>query len=111
MNLPRSDSAHVPPEKLSGYLLSDSHPVGRSKARFLASLGYERADQVRLAEQLLEIARNEEVTREIRTEFGTKYVVEGRISTPSGGEARLRTVWIVEEQDTRPRFVTAYPLT
>lgn len=63
----------------------------------MASLGYEQVDQLKLAEQLLEIARNEEVAHEIRTEFGTKYVVEGRIATPSGAEARLRTVWIVEE--------------
>ena len=111
MKLPRSDSAYIPSEKLSGYLLSDSHPVGRSKAQFLLNLGFTQADQSRLDEQLLAIARKEEVSQEVQTEYGTKYVVEGSISTPSGTEAKLRTVWIVESQDRRPRFVTAYPLT
>lgn len=111
MKLPRSDSAYIPSEKLSGYLLSDSHPVGRGKAQFLLNLGFTQADQSRLGEQLLAIARNEEVSQEVRTEYGTKYVVEERISTPSGTEAQLRTVWIAEPQDRRPRFVTAYPLT
>ena len=56
MNLPRADSAYIPPEKLSGYLLSDSHPVGRGKARFLKIHGFSESDQDRLSIALLEIA-------------------------------------------------------
>lgn len=74
-------------------------------------LGFTQADQSRLADQLLAIARNEEVSQEARTEYGTKYVVEGQISTHAGTEAQLPTVWNAEPQDNRPRFVAAYPLT
>jgi hypothetical protein len=44
MLLPNADSAEIDPQKLHGYLLSRTHPVGRFKARFFAALGYS-ADQ------------------------------------------------------------------
>ncbi len=59
---------------------------------------------------LLQIAREHYVRDSITTSFGTKYVVEGAIRTPTGQNARLCTVWIVEPPDDRPRFVTAFPL-
>ena len=34
MALPEAESARVDREKLTGYLLSESHPIGRSKAKF-----------------------------------------------------------------------------
>ena len=41
MKLPGGDQAFIPRAKLTNYLLSDVHPVGRSKARFFASLGFD----------------------------------------------------------------------
>jgi hypothetical protein len=43
VRLPGADGAHIDPQKLHGYLLSTSHPVGRFKARFFAALGYTAA--------------------------------------------------------------------
>ena len=40
LRLPESEKAIVDPEKLHGYVLSRSHPVGWFKAAFLALLGY-----------------------------------------------------------------------
>ena len=40
MRLPTADLAEIDPQKLHGYLLSQTHPVGRFKARFFAALGY-----------------------------------------------------------------------
>ena len=40
MRLPNADQAVIEPQKLHGYLLSPSHPVGRFKARFFTALGY-----------------------------------------------------------------------
>ena len=40
---------------------------------------------------------------------GAMHVVVGDSTTPTGRMIRLRTVWIVEPADPRPRFVTAYP--
>jgi hypothetical protein len=38
--LPNADLAEIDPQKLHGYLLSKTHPIGRFKARFFAALGY-----------------------------------------------------------------------
>ena len=55
------------------------------------------------------IAKSEKVNREIVSPYGTKYLIDGDIATPIGITARLRTVWVVEPHNKRPRFVTAYP--
>lgn len=44
MQLPNSESAIVPEEKLRDYLLSPTHPIGRYKASFFQRLGYEQAN-------------------------------------------------------------------
>jgi hypothetical protein len=38
-----------------------------------------------------------------------KYVVAGRVETPSGKRPLVRTIWIVDRGDVVPRLVTAYP--
>lgn len=44
MQLPNSESAIVPEEKLRDYLLSPTHPIGRYKASFFHDLGYEQVN-------------------------------------------------------------------
>ena len=44
-----------------------------------------------------------------RSPYGTKYIIDGGLTTPNGVSAEARTVWIVEVDDVRPRLVTAYP--
>ncbi len=40
MKLPNADQAIIPPEKIRDYLLSSSHPIGKFKAVFFKSIGY-----------------------------------------------------------------------
>jgi hypothetical protein len=110
MNLPNHEQAVVPPEKLSDYLLSLSHPVGRSKAVFFRGLGYDENNTGRLAEALLNIAHSGDVRDTIETEYGVKYVIPGELTGQAGQMAQVQTVWIVDKGQTAPRFVTAYPL-
>ncbi len=44
MRLPNAEKAVIDAEKLRDYLLSPSHPVGRFKAVFFASLGYNQGN-------------------------------------------------------------------
>lgn len=44
MRVPNRDHAYVPERKLTGYLLSRSHPVGTSKARFFRGLGFDESN-------------------------------------------------------------------
>jgi hypothetical protein len=109
MKLPNGDRAIIPPAKLADYLLSDTHPVGRSKTKFLRGVGFNEANADLLGQGLLRIARRDEVVASESSLYGVKYVVDGTLATPSGRHVRLRTVWIVEPGLDRPRFVTAYP--
>lgn len=45
MTVPDAEDAVIPPEKLDGYLLALSHPVGASKARFFRAHGFDNADE------------------------------------------------------------------
>ena len=58
----------------------------------------------------MNVARTGEVKSAITSDFGVKYVVEGVISGPGGRRAVIRTVWVVETGQDRPRLITAYPL-
>ncbi|MFO8231799.1 MAG: hypothetical protein R6U20_03955 [Longimonas sp.] len=110
MKLPRRDHAFIPERKLTSYLLSLSHPVGRGKARFFRRLGFDLSNTDILRDGLLTLARQSNVVRAEQTDYGTKYMVDGLLSTPRGDEVPVRTVWIIEESDRDvPRFVTAYP--
>jgi len=109
MPIPHADSAHVPPKKLSHYLLDPQHPVGGSKAVWFHSLGYDAANAAALERDLLELVRTSDDFTETASPFGSKYVVSSTITAPNGRRVRLTAVWIVEPPSDRPRFVTAYP--
>lgn len=109
MKLPDGEQAVVPPAKLGDYLLSETHPIGRAKAGFFRGVGFTAANADRLMEELLRIARTEEVSASVLSPHGVKYVIDGALPTPLGRVVRLRTVWISEPGLDRPRFVTAYP--
>ena len=109
MRLPNADLATVDRKKLTDYLLSPIHPVGRSKAKFFHELGFGRSHIEEIRESLLSIARSREVVETIASAYGTKYLVDGTIRTPRGDEVDVRTIWIVGTGQIQPRFVTAYP--
>jgi hypothetical protein len=110
MELPNRDQAHVPREKLTGYLLSETHPVGKAKAKFFRNLGFDETQVDRLEQELLLIARSQEVDEVEPTPHEVKHGVNGPVHAPGGTAATIRTVWIIETADPRPRFVTAYPI-
>jgi hypothetical protein len=111
MKLPARDRAYVPERKLTGYLLLLSHPVGGSKARFFRRHGFDGSRADLLREELLGIAKRVDVTGTEETAYGTKYVLDGSVSTPRGEDVAIRTVWMIETRGPdAPRFVTAYPV-
>jgi len=110
MRLPNAEEAQVDRDKLEYYLVSQLHPIGRSKARFFRGVGFDESNLAVLQQALIELARAEEIIETITSAYGTKYIVDGSITTPSGDQITLRTVWIIEKGRDRPRFVTAYPI-
>jgi hypothetical protein len=108
VRLPNSDAAIIPAEKLRGYLLSDSHPIGRYKAAFFRALGF-YAESWELLEAALREVLSEDAERIEVTEYGSKYLVKGNLFGPTGRAAGIATVWIILSGETVPRFITAYP--
>jgi hypothetical protein len=108
MKIPNVEQAFVAQEKVVDYLLSEVHSEG--KAIFFRRMGFSLEYWNVLAQALQTHAAECEVAKTVTSVHGVKYVVEGVFSTPDGRKPKLRSVWIVENGETVPRFVTAYPL-
>ena len=110
MKLPNSKNAYISSSKLLDYLLSQTHPIGKTKARYLRSAGFNESNVNLLRQSLVNLSQTEEIKEVITSPHGVKYLIEGSIQTPAGTYIKLRTIWIIDSGQDYPRFVTAYPL-
>ena len=110
MKLPNARQARVQREKITGYLLAENPESGRGKPNFFAAFGFSADNWQAFAEALLALGSACEVAQVEETEFGVKYVVEGRLDAPDGRSPRVRTIWQIDWGRDRPRLVSAYPL-
>ena len=56
MKLPNHKEAFVPEEKLTEYLISETHPVGSAKSKFFRGLGFNNSNIKELTKVFLKIA-------------------------------------------------------
>lgn len=110
VRLPNAENARVERSKITDYLLAFDHPEGAGKAEFFASFGFSVAQWEVLADALLIHARTHPVSSSSRTQYGTKYRMDGPICCPDGRSPTIRAVWIIDEGAESPRLVTAHPL-
>jgi hypothetical protein len=110
MKLPNIESAFIRPEKITQYLLSENHPVGRHKAKFFLGFGFTLLSWRQLETALLQQASQYEVAQVEATSFGVSYAIDGPLPTPDGRDPQVRTVWFMETGQTAPYFITAHPL-
>jgi hypothetical protein len=108
--LPHPERAIIAERKVVAYLLDETHPDGRSKARFFSSHGFSISAWRVLAQALRRHAAEHPVVETVESAFGMRYVVEGILHAPDGREPRVRTVWFVVTGGDVPTPVTAYPL-
>jgi hypothetical protein len=109
MKVPDCDNAYIPVAKIKEYLLSKTHPIGKTKAHFFNQVGYTLQNRNLLINDIHTIIKENSAARIIETEFGTKYIVKGAVGERFGKRQFIVTVWIIEESKTFPRFITAYP--
>jgi hypothetical protein len=109
MNLPNREQAVVEPDKVRDDLLDVAHPDGFGKAAFFTAMGFQREAWEVLAEALRQVARDSPVTKNMTSAHGQKYIVDGIVLTPIGQKVIVRTIWIIDKGENRPRLVTAYP--
>jgi Domain of unknown function (DUF6883) len=84
MKLLNRENAYIPPPKLIDYLLSETHSVGRSKAKFWRAIGFDETNVEVLEQGLMAIAHAEDVKEIVSSPYGMKYVIEGSLQTPTG---------------------------
>lgn len=110
MKLPNVEKAVVPQAKITEYLLSFSHRDGRSKAVFFSRFGFAVDAWQTLADALIRHAEEYDVAKTEASQFGLRYVIEGALAAPDGRRPNVRVVWFIENKDSAPYLVTAYPL-
>ena len=108
MLLPNAELAEIDPQKLHGYLLSPTHPVGRFKARFFAALGYaaERWQEFEADLRMQHLTQDAEPAESLPE--GQVFTIRAILKGPNGQSAVVLSVWFVTA-GAAPRFVTAYP--
>lgn len=109
MRLPDGERGLVERDKVVNYLMNPRHPEGAGKAAFFFYLGFRQEDWHELAEGLLRVAAEGVVTQVVESAHGRKYIVDGMLRTPNNKAVPVRTVWIREPGQDRPRLITAYP--
>jgi hypothetical protein len=98
-------SALVEEQKLRGYIFNPASKSGWPKGRFLQAIGFVADDLASVQEALLAQALNG-VGTVIATGFGPKIEADGMIDTPSGRQANIRTIWLLDPHSGKLRLVT-----
>lgn len=109
MLVPNAELAEIDPQKLHGYLLSKTHPIGRFKARFFAALGYsaERWQEFEADLRIQHLTQDAQPSELIPE--GQVFTIRAILKGPNGQSAVVLSVWFVPAGSRAPRFVTAYP--
>ena len=110
MKLPGGERAVVDIAKLRDYCLNHQHPRGRHKSRVFASaLRLTSADADVLQHALLQAARHGEARQGDRDDYGQRYVIDLKVNGP-GGNASVRSSWIIPQGEDFPRMTSCYVL-
>jgi hypothetical protein len=106
--LPNYKSAEIPGEKIEGYVLNSSHPVGKNKAIvFESALGLNQSDWEMLSRAILDELAYHEAVLGRNDVYGQRYNVTLPITGPNGKTVDVLTAWIIESGRDYPSFVTA----
>jgi hypothetical protein len=107
--IPNAHLAVVDRAKVVEYLLNPAHPDNGGKAAFFTGQGFAIDRWQVLAAALQQLAVDTQSAPMVATIHGTKYIVDGPLTTPAGARPIVRSVWIIDTDAENPRLVTAYP--
>ena len=109
MKLPNNNTSYIEEDKMTKYLLSPNHEIGRHKADFFNRFGFS-LDNIDEFETALKNHSIEREINDVRTnQYGTKYELRCEIITPDQRNPCIVTVWIIENGSDAPKLITAYP--
>lgn len=108
MKLPQAEAVRIDAHKVRDYLLSQTHPVGRFKARVFARSALTKTPRTPSWLRFVASRRPATVVAVEDFEYGRKYTVPGEL-TGSAGRLQVLTVWIQEPGRADVRLVTVRP--
>jgi len=106
--LPNFKSVQIDKVKITEYLLSPTNEEG--KAGFFTRFGFSVAKWEILAEAMRHHAESHKVAKAIQNRHGTKFLIEGMLTTPDGRNPLVRSIWLIETGKQVARLITAYPV-
>ena len=106
--VPEAARAVLRMDKITAYLLSETHTKGRHKCNLFKRFGFSPSAPDDLAGALKAHPLNNEVVDMIPTPYGTRYVVECSLRSPDGRDPCFVSIWQMKTEGV-PDFITAYP--
>lgn len=108
MPLLNANQAFIDDRKLMDYCLSESHPIGKHKAKvFKSALGFSVEHFQQLKEAILQAILKNEANFTESNQYGELYVVDIEVENPPQ-KALVRTSWIVRFDEDFPRLTSCY---
>jgi hypothetical protein len=102
-----SQDAVISEAKMANYLLR--RQPENDKSAFLALAGYTAARADRLTKDIRALILSQDAEFEKSTEYGDKYRIRGILTGPNGRILRVVSIWMVENETGRTKFVTLFP--
>lgn len=109
MKMPNNEQSFVEDKKITHYLLSDTHSLGKHKAKFFKSFGFKGTDIETFKSALIAHAIEKQIEESEDNGFGKKFELKCDFQTPDSRNPCIVSVWIIEKGNTIPKLVTAYP--
>jgi len=109
MKIPNNNLSFVADNKITDYLLSDIHEIGKHKADFFKRFGFDISDVDTFKGSLIQHSIDRDIEKTKDSNFGVKYELKCEIKTPDERNPCIVTVWIVENGQEEPKLITAYP--
>jgi uncharacterized protein YukE len=94
------------PTKIAGYVMNPDHPVGTNKYRVIHSVtGLDVGDAAAVEQQVRDGVRNGSPVPGLLDQYGQRWTVDVPLTGPNGSII-VRSAWIVDVGQARPRLVT-----
>jgi hypothetical protein len=94
-------------DKFTGYILNQSHPTGKHKARVFRAIGFTQETCALLVEQIYQAVQREQAELFDVTAYCTLYNVLVPIVT-STESVTVLTAWCIPHNSPIPHLTTAY---
>lgn len=108
-NLENAGQAVIDPQKVTGYALDPTHPVGGNKAIvFDSALGFNQSNADQLISQIQKGVTENPAIPGKSDQFGQRFTVDMPITGPNGNTVTVRSGWIYDPGSSTPRLTTLY---